>query len=178
MNRTYSFQNAPVAQQPRSARASPCRAGLDCLPLPRSARRRTEGQAERHVQAWPLHERGPERAATSSRASSTAAQSAFGSACPEIASGCAGFVERTFAPTVRKLAGQRLAAVGELRKSSTTRASSTPRSPSARPRRPQSTRRSPVAAGVLQTRATRPPNTSAQRRTSSKGWAAPAATSR
>ena len=63
-------------------------------------------------------------------------------------------------------------------KSNTTRASSTPRSPSARPRRPQSARQSPVAAGVLPTRATRPPNTFAQRRTSSLGWAAPAATSR
>src|SRR2546428_10474623 len=30
---------------------SPCRAGLDCLPLPRSARGRTEGEAQRNVQA-------------------------------------------------------------------------------------------------------------------------------
>jgi hypothetical protein len=40
----------------------PCRPGLDCLSFPRSARGRAEGEAQRHVQAWPLHERGPERA--------------------------------------------------------------------------------------------------------------------
>src|SRR5438309_9615790 len=52
----------------------PCRPGLDGLPLPRSARGRAEGQAQRNVQARPLHARGRERAAPPSNASSTVAQ--------------------------------------------------------------------------------------------------------
>jgi hypothetical protein len=55
---------------------SPCRAGLGGLPVPRSTRRRTEGKAQRNVQARPLHKRGPERATSASGASSTIAQDA------------------------------------------------------------------------------------------------------
>src|SRR6185295_14429302 len=54
----------------------PCRPGLDCLPLPRSTRRRTEGEPQRYVQAWAVHERGCERAPLPSRASSTIARDA------------------------------------------------------------------------------------------------------
>src|SRR5439155_18727592 len=55
---------------------SPCCPRLDGLPLPRSARWRTKGEAQRHVQARALHERGSARAPPRTGASSPIAQNA------------------------------------------------------------------------------------------------------
>jgi hypothetical protein len=55
---------------------SSCRPGLECLPLPRSPRRRTKGKAQRNVQARAPHKRGCERAPSPPGASSTIAQDA------------------------------------------------------------------------------------------------------
>jgi hypothetical protein len=80
MNRTYSFQKAPPLLGDLEAHArtvqGPCRAGLDRLPLPRSARRRTRREAQRNVQARALHKRGHARAPPLKGASSTIAQNA------------------------------------------------------------------------------------------------------
>src|SRR2546428_9028327 len=57
---------------------SSCHAGLDCLPLPRSARRQTKGQTQRNVQARALHERGRARAPSPAGASSAIAQNNAG----------------------------------------------------------------------------------------------------
>jgi hypothetical protein len=80
MNRTYSFQKAPPLLSNLEAHArtvqSSCRPGLECLPLPRSARWRTKGEAQRNVQARAPYKRSCERAPSPSRASSTIAQNA------------------------------------------------------------------------------------------------------